>query len=368
MRRESEFKEFLIKFRKGHKHSPANAERYVKICHRIEGYMGGRDMDELVVSQEEVEATEKALETKGSFTDTRAALHAYHEFFSASTKGWIAVPASPTKAEPFKTYSDSTGLVVYENSVTSYDRKKTHGLCAFLENEYDKIRIFARDVLQNIWQDFPAIPVYLSKERPEEVFQHDRSLLMKKIRKICKDCDRNYCAPDCPACNRILEEMYFTQVIGGRYYGSVEPHIVLFFKNFPEPWDVSDSKFATAIAKTLAHEYLHFLHDYYVQTVAKTTIDPFADKRLSEALADFFGVLYALKQGYTVTAEDRYVLWKLREGIGWSYSYALKFFEHPYKSNLTNYSAAEINAATQKFRDVFENTTVPKSAKKILGI
>ena len=259
-------------------------------------------------------------------------------------------------------------MLVYENSVTSYDRKKTHGLCAFLENEYDKIRDFARNVLLNIWQDFPAIPVYLSKERPEEVFQHDRSLLMKKIRIICKECGRNYCAPECPAFNRILEEMYFKQPIRGRYYGGAEPHIVLYFKNFPEPWNVSDSKFATAIAKTLAHEYLHFLHDYYVQTVGKTTINPFEDERLSEALADFFGVLYALKQGYTVTAEDRYLLWKVREGTGWPYSHALKFFEHPYKSNLTNYAATEINNATQKFRSVFKNTTNPKCAKKILGI
>lgn len=366
MRRESEFKEFLIKFRKGHKHSPANAERYVKICHRIEGYMGGRDMDELVVSQEEVEATEKALETKGSFTDTRAALHAYHEFFSASTKGWIAVPASPTKAEPFKTYSDSTGLVVYENSVTSYDRKKTHGLCAFLENEYDKIRIFARDVLQNIWQVFPPIPVYLSKEQPEEIFHHDRKNLMKKIRVICKKCDREYCAPDCPAFDRIMEEMVFTCPIRGKYYHGKEPHIVLYFKNFPKPCDLHEPEFITDIAKTLAHEYLHYLHDCYVKTVAKKTMNPFADKRLREALADFFGVLYALKQKYIVVAENRYKLWQDLKETGWPYSYALKFLEFPYKSKLTCYSATEMENAKQKFRDVFQNTNNPGAAFKIL--
>ena len=331
-----------------------------------------KDMEEISSSPEEVDAAMCILEgyySKNAFDQIRAAIHTYLDFStSTKTSAWTTIPPVSAVSGGFKTYADVSSLVVYENSVTSYDRKKTHGLCAFLENEYDKIRNFARDVLRNIWQDFPAIRVYLSKERPEEVFQHDRSLLMKKIRKICKECDRNYCAPDCPAFNRILEELYFTQAIRGRYYGGAEPYIVLYFKNFPEPWDVSDFKFATAIAKTLAHEYLHFLHDYYVQTVAKTTIDPFKDKILSEALADFFGVLYALKQGYTVTAEDRYDLWKLHEGTGWPYSYALKFFECPYKSNLTNCSATEIDNATQKFRDVFENTIDPKNAKKILGV
>lgn len=68
MRREAEFRNFLINLRKKHKHLPSEAERYVKICHRIERYMGGRDMEELVISQAEVIATEKVLETKGSFT------------------------------------------------------------------------------------------------------------------------------------------------------------------------------------------------------------------------------------------------------------------------------------------------------------
>lgn len=365
MRREAEFKAYLKDLGK----DDGFICRKVKYCHYAEDKTY-KDMDDIVASEADIDVAMDILKkyyAKNAFDQIRPAVRTYAKFAS-STKvvGWTAMPPISVSAGAFKTYEDTTGLVVYENSVPSYEQ--VFGLCEFLENEYDKIRVFARDVLKNIWQHFPAIPVYLSKECPEEVFQHDRSLLMKKFRKICKECDRNYCAPDCPAFNRISEEMYFTETIGGRYYGGAEPHIVLYFKNFPKAWDVSESKFTAAIAKTLAHEYLHFLHDYYVKTVAKMAVDPFKDERISEALADFFGVLYALKQGYTATAEDRYYLWKLHEGTGWPYSYALKFFKNPYKANLKNYSDANISNATQKFRDVFKNTTDPKCAKKILGI
>jgi hypothetical protein len=83
-------------------------------------------------------------------------------------------------------------------------------------------------------------------------------------------------------------------------------------------------------------------------------------------LADFFGVLYALDQKYIAVAEDRYNLWKSREKTGWPYSYALKFFKTPYKMNLIDYSAAEIDDTIRKFRDVFTNTIDPNNAFKIL--
>ena len=66
--------------------------------------------------------------------------------------------------------------------------------------------------------------------------------------------------------------------------------------------------------------------------------------------------------------EDRYDLWKDREGTDWPYSCALKFFEKPYKLKIKDYSNTEMDDATQKFRDVFRNTINPKDAKKLLGI
>ena len=358
MRREAEFRNYLINYRKGHKHSLSGAEQYVKICHRIERYMGGRDMEELVISQVEVKATEKVLETKGSFTDTRAVLHAYHEFASNTTSGCIPIfstTPSTTKAGTYKAYPDVIGLVVYENSVP--DSLRISGLCEFIEKEYEKIREFARRMLVNIWQDFPAIPVYLSKERPEKTYYYNREFLLCQMREYCEKCERIGCEPPYCRIDGVLEKYApFTHWINGRYFDGAEPHIVLYFKNFDRPHDLSNHHFAAEIAKTLAHEYFHFLHAYYVSTLTRNTIDPFEDERLSEAMADFFGVLYSHLRGDSAVVEERYALWKRLNKYVWPYAYALYFLRTPYKSKISEYSDTEIAEATQKLREVFKAT------------
>lgn len=365
MRREAEFRNFLINLRKKHKHPPSEAERYVKICHRIERYMGGRDMEELVISQAEVIATEKVLETKGSFTDTRAVLHAYHEFASNTTTGRTPISStthSTIKAgiESYKAYPDVAGLVVYENSVPSCDR--VSGLCEFVEKEYEKIRAFARRLLMNIWQDFPAIPIYLSKERPEKTYYYDREFLFEKMREYCSKCDKHRCEPPYCGVSEVLKRYApFTDYIAGRFYDCNEPHIVLYFKNFSKPHDMSNNQFKAAIKQTLAHEYLHFLHAYYV-AVTGYTCKPFDDERLSEAMADFFGVLYSRECGDSTIVEARYTLWKRRNKDVWPYAYALHFFNKPYKSKLSEYSDSEIDAACDKLRKVFKLTLNAKDA------
>lgn len=367
MRREAEFKTFLIKFKKGRKHTPLGADQYIDICRRIEGYMGGRDMEELVVPQTEFDATEAVLKTKGSFKNTRAVLRAYCEFASTMPASWIVVSPTCRTIGLFRVYDTAAGLVTYENSVRTYE--KAAGLCAFLEAEYEKIRDFAKEKLEFIWQDFPAIPVYLSKERQKETYFYDRESTLKCIRKICAECNRENChSPRCPAFNRMMEMENFTESIAGRYYGGAEPQIVLYFQNFASPWDMKNPAFTAAISKTLAHEYLHFLHDYYARTIAKKKFDPLANKNLREALADFFGVLYALQQGNATVAEGRYIQWLDRENTDWPYAHALKFFTKPYQENLTDYSATEMSVAIQKFRNVFQNTADPKAAVKILKL
>ncbi len=364
MRREAEFKTYL----KGLGKDDGFICRKVKYCRYAENTTC-RDMEDIVASKVDIDSAMNILKkyyAKNAFDQIRPAVRTYAEFASATkATSWVAVSPSSTSAGTFKTYADTTGLVVYENSVPSYEQ--VFGLCEFLEDEYDKIRDFARDVLRNVWQHFPAIPVYLSKERPQKSYPIDREMLMKKIRKICAECDKEKCvAPHCWAFSLIFETEPIIDSIAGRYYGGEEPHIVLYFKNTPSPQDIHNPEFTAAIAKTLAHEYLHFLHDYYVKTVAGKTIDPFGNKRLSEALADFFGVLYALDQKYIAVAKDRYNLWKSREKTSWPYSYALKFFKIPYKMNLIDYSAAEIDDTIRKFRDVFTNTIDPNNAFKIL--
>ena len=370
MRREAEFRNYLINFRKRHKHSPSGAERYVKICHRIESYMGGRDMEELVISQAEVNATKKVLETKGSFTDTRAVLHAYHEFASSTTTGWTPVSSttpSTTKGGIgiYRAYPDVAGLVVYENSVPNGDH--VSGLCEFVEEEYEKIRAFARRLLMNIGQDFPAVPVYLSKERPEKTYYYNREFLLEKMREYCSKCDKHRCEPPYCGVSEVLERYApFTDCISGRFYDCNEPHIVLYFKNFSKPHDMSNNQFKAAIKQTLAHEYMHYLHYVHADKEYNN-----AKKELKEALADFFGVLYSIHRGQKDdlrVAKARYNSWKKNFGTYWPYANALYFYQvHGKEMKFSSdYKQYEDCGCIGKFIEVFGNASYPDDAYKAM--
>ena len=358
--RKNGYENYLLK----NGHNSTGAERYVKLCERIERE-ASKDMDTIVCSPAEIDRTKDVLKTSPSYRDLRAALHAYRDFAESTTSGWvISTPASSTTGS-WKTYKDVAGLVNYENSVRSYE--KVTGLCDYIEIEYDKIREFARKTLIPIWRDFPAIPVYLSKECPKEVYPLDRRAIEKRIREICDKCDRRNCNPPrCRAFNEIWENECIVDKIFGRFYGGEEPHIVIYFRNCDIEPNMSDSEYLSVVAETLAHEYMHFIHAYYVFEATKNAVEPFKKKELSEALADFFGVLYSLKNGGKSVASQRYDLWKWRKGTNWPYWNALRFFSKPYKKSLIDYTGAEIDCAVKKFRDVFKNTTNPTKAMEIL--
>ena len=353
MRRKNEFEIYLK-----NNHATTVAQKRMRYCEIIENIME-KDMEDLVASSLEINAAEKVLKAKykpNAFKEMWYGFETYMKFASkASTTTLTAVPTSRVIAAPYKTYEDVSGLVVYENSVPSYAR--ISGLCEFVEKEYEKIRDFARKMLVNIWQDFPAIPVYLSKEHPEKTYYYDREFLLCKMREFCSKCERIGCEPPYCRIDGVLEKYApFTHWINGRYFDGAEPHIVIYFKNFDKSHDLSNHHFTAEIAKTLAHEYFHFLHAYYVSSLTRNTIDPFEDERLSEAMADFFGVLYSNLRGDSAVGEEHYALWKRRNKYVWPYAYALHFLRTPYKSRMSEYSDTEIAEATQKLREVFKAT------------
>jgi hypothetical protein len=126
--------------------------------------------------------------------------------------------------------------------------------------------------------------------------------------------------------------------------------------NFEKPRSLSNHHFSAEIAQTLAHEYWHFLHAYYVSTITRNTVDPFEDERVSEAMADFFGVLYSRERGDSEIVEERYASWRRNDKNVWPYAYALHFLLEPYKGKLSAYGDAEIVQACGKLRQVFKST------------
>ena len=357
MKREKEFKDFLNR----NKHHT----KYAGYCkNHIEKAFDGRDMDEIISTHQNISEVRKKLEViekkKNSIDQYMTALNYYLQFAFGEK--------SPSVTSVAKSYSVPKSLVVYENSVSILEQDSR--LCEFLESEYVKIRKLAKDILRNISIDFNAIfnaiPVYISEKQPTRTYYKDPEFLLGEMKKHCSECKREDCTPPyCYVSEVLWKYEPFTYNIGGEFYDGVEPHIVLYYNNFDNP-SVSNQHFLAAIANTLAHEYLHYLHYAF----AKEKFSE-AKEGLKEALADFFGVLYSINCGdeYALeVAANRYDLWKKREGSGWPYADALWFYrvhgkEMEYSSNYSDY---ECFGCIGKFVQIFGSTRYPDCAYKDL--
>lgn len=349
--REREFKLYL--------NSHNKSEDYIGYCKKIEEAFGGKDMDEIISSHQNISKVRTNLQAltsnKKSIDNYMSGLNRYLEFSVSLSIATMSYP---------KTQIVQTGLVVYENSVPSYEQDPK--LCEFLEDEYVKICKLAKNILRNIQIDFDVIPVYISEKQPTRTYYKDPEILLGEMKKHCSECNREDCTPPyCYVSEVLWKYETFTDNLCGEFYGGAEPHIVLYYKNFNNP-SVNNKQFLAAIAKTLAHEYLHYLHYAFAE-------EKFSDakKSLKEALADFFGVLYSINCGdkYALkVAENRYERWKEREGSGWPYADALWFYrvygkEMEYSSNYNEY---ERFGCIGKFVQIFGSTRYPDCAYKDL--
>ena len=341
-------KEFVLYLSKNG--TPSQVKDYPSHCKAVEMSFGGMDLDDIIVDYKKISRVKDKLLAQGYPSGYMSGFNAYLQF---AFGGKSSVVTSIVKS-----HSVPKSLVVYENSVPIH--KQDSGLCEFLESEYVKIRKFAKNILGNIQMDFDVIPVYLSPKKPTRTYYKDPEFLLGKMKKHCSECKREDCTPPyCYVSEVLWNYKPFSHKIGGEFYDDPEPHIVLYYNNFDNP-SVNNKQFLAAIAKTLAHEYLHYLHYAY----AKEKFSE-AKEGLKEALADFFGVLYSVNLGgkYDLkVAEDRYKLWKKHEGFGWPYAYALHFLSEPYKVNLSDYDSYEMKKAIEKLREVFRLTPNAKDA------
>ena len=177
---------------------------------------------------------------------------------------------------------------------------------------------------------------------------------MKKINEMVA----NGTIVDLSATRRIMRH---TTRIGGMFVDKPYLHIEIYFNQFAAScWDEYISK----IGNTLAHEYMHYLEYEYCKRQGQ---ESFVDKRVSEALADFFGVIYSIarKQRYDLeVARNKYDLWRTFEGSGWPYAYALHFYsvlgcEMPFASIIEDYIK---HGSVNKLIEVFYATPNPNTA------
>ena len=288
-------------------------------------------------------------------TNGLSATRALLDFVSRTVSTGTASTATTTTA--------TTDIVVYENSNPTCE--PIPGLRDYLKNEYKKIREFAQDILGHLWQVFPEIPVYLSEKQPTKTYYYSLDFLLDEMKEKCAKCTGRNCKTPCEADMAILREYApFVRNICGEFFGGKDPYIVLYFKNFKNP-SMHNSNFLAEIANTLAHEYLHYLE--YAYCNAHKTIAGKSDN-VSEALADFFGMLYSLKKASKedlVVAKKEYSSWKRYWGSNWPYAYAICFYQvnghkESYTNQLVDYDHLGM---IKKFRDVFASTPDPHAAE-----
>ena len=215
---------------------------------------------------------------------------------------------------------DNCNYVYYAKNVKKGER--VEGLCQALQLEYlEYVTNFARDIFRNIFnEDFDIPRVELCKECPSEVWMHDDCYVTKKINDLIVN--------GVPVNEReVVCILRHCLRIGGEFIYNPQPLIKIYFNQF----DGNDwNEYFAKISQTLAHEYMHYLEYKYCKIFGKKS---YRDANVSEALADFFGVIFSLKRAtdrFVMTAKDRiavaenkYNSWVKWDGSGCPYAYAL---------------------------------------------
>ena len=269
-----------------------------------------------------------------------------------------------SQIQPPRSGSDTDlDLIFYDSSIEPKSERVPE-LTSILMGEYDRVLSGVREMFGTICDEslYPRmIPVVLSDETPVNTYPIDDETRASMIMELNAKTNGNFNKEDVL---NILKT-YFDDRVMGRYIPNnilisignryIEgPYIVIYYKNIPYKTQV---EYYAKMGMVLAHEYLHHLHHMQVgdREFSRRGV---ADKRVKEAIADFFAVWYLLQPNqYTpfhsekyVIARERYESWKKNMVFNWPYSYALYLHESKaFYSTRSDYPSNII----EKFREVF---------------
>ena len=212
-----------------------------------------------------------------------------------------------TKGTPFEPYElprtgyDPDGGYINYDHLRVNEEMMVPGLTCALEGEYEAIYALARDLFCPPDVKFERIPVILSP--------------------ICYYAD--YEKGNAQEIKRVLDNDRFIDRLLGRFFGSEEPYIEIYYRN------ISSSNFdeyVKKLAQCLAHEYMHYVQYKYCEFL---NVKKKSDPVILESMADFFSVLYSVKRIDKVReriAKARYDLWQDRFISLWPYAQALRIY------------------------------------------
>lgn len=238
-------------------------------------------------------------------------------------KNRVAVPAA---WEKYGTDTE-TKWIKYDPIVPK--KQRVPKLCAELEEEYARIRLFAKsilgDVLESNWFDY--VPVLLTYNEEQRIFQLKKSFLERQ-----EDREHN---------GQVLSEEdleirrrgYYSYLPLGSFSATRNPPIEIYFRNTD---GASFDAYLATLKNCLAHEYAHYLHHRLCEKLGN--FDTYADDDLVEGIADYFAFAYSVYMGNDedfLVALKRYVFWAKYFNSGVPYASALYFC--PEKANIYLY-------------------------------
>ena len=259
--------------------------------------------------------------------------------------------SAPPYMPPRRGEDSENELVKYASNVDV--NEMVPGLCEAILAELSKIYDFfapqfakakREDLLRAIFAEYwGRIRVILKKECPCKEYKNSDEYFDKKIRELLDRGKKITIA-------KAKQFMSFTDRIAGKYVPG-DPRIYIYYNQFDAHcWD----EYIAQIRNTLAHEFVHHLEDTYCMSFGKK---PFQDARVSEAVADFGGVVYSIYNGgkYDLdVAQQCYDAWVDRLGSSWPYAHAYYLvYKMPNPLHVT-FNDYYRYGSFDKFFDVFE--------------
>lgn len=243
-----------------------------------------------------------------------------------------------------------TRLIRYEDDVAAPEQVPQ--LCGTLEQEFDRIRQFAKGVFGTMLapEDWEGVSIRLKKGIPDPIFFDAEQTYLEELRRRQEE-ERELTEEE----KETLRTGKIPFVPLAFFRALPQPHIEIFYQSVV--WEDSWAGYLARLVNCIAHEYMHYLH--YTYAAAHGNPRPFRNKNLNEGVADFFGAMYSLHRGGDHdrdVAVMRYVGWTRMFGSGLPYANALFFYRSGGRETLYTEDVARLTAPMKKLVDVLAAT------------
>lgn len=251
------------------------------------------------------------------------------------------------------------------NKVIRYDEKANKNeyvfdLCVDLKNEYNRVVDFAKHIFSSLFDEdvYACIPVILNPDKPVSYCQATDEYLDKLSEKRERQdtTEEEY---------EILDEGVIPCSVLAEFYRKPEPKIVIYYQNTCAN---SRDDYLAILKNALAHEYMHYLHYCYCDTIGD--MSTFDDESIREGIAEFFAMLFSLYRDSVSDwyfSEQKYWNWAKMWGSGWPYANVLYLYRSHGKENFYTERIWDFkdNGCIAKMLDVLKKSADFADAYKI---